>query len=380
MDSQRAPGLPTISVIIPVKGGGDAFRQCLASLAQLEPRPAEIIVVADGPSDGSAELAGQAGAKVLRLPESRGPARARNAGARQARGDILFFLDADVAVPRTLIGRVAEIFEKHPELAAAIGSYDDAPAAPNFLSQYKNLQNHHVHQTSREEASTFWSAGGAIRRDVFLSSGGFDESYRVPSVEDIAFGYGLKRAGHRILLVKDLQVKHLKRWGAVSLIYTDFACRALPWTRLILRERQLPNDLNVRASGRASVMLSWLLAGAFAVAPVKPVFLAGAGLSGLALLVINSPLYLFFARKRGLLFAAATIPWHWLYFFYSGLALVIGLFQHLLRGKVFAFNGRNKVPDGGASITAPDGQRTADASERTCQERAQPSSEPGRPA
>jgi hypothetical protein len=49
-----------------------------------------------------------------------------------------------------------------------IGSYDDAPGANNFLSQYKNLFHHYTHQTGSEEASTFWGACGAIRRDVFL--------------------------------------------------------------------------------------------------------------------------------------------------------------------------------------------------------------------
>ncbi|MBI5397565.1 MAG: glycosyltransferase family 2 protein [Verrucomicrobia bacterium] len=326
------PGLPTISVIIPVKGGGDVFRQCLASLAQMEPRPAEVFVVADGPSDGSAELAEEAGAKVLRLPACGGPAHARNVGAQEARGEILLFLDADVTAPPGLVGRVAEIFAKQPELAAVIGSYDDAPGAPNFLSQYKNLLHHYVHQTSHEEASTFWTGCGAIRREVLLELGGFDESYRVPSVEDIEFGYQLIRAGHRVRLVKDLQVKHLKHWGILSLIHTDFARRALPWTRLILRTHRLPNDLNVRVSGRASVALAGSMAASLLLAPARPAFLGLAAGCGLALLAINLPVYRFFARKRGLLFAIAAVPWHWLYFFYSGLAFALGFVQHVLGG------------------------------------------------
>lgn len=122
------------------------------------------------------------------------------------------------------------LFSRELDLAALIGSYDDAPGATNFLSQYRNLLHHYVHQTGNEEASTFWGACGAVRREVFLAMGGFDESYRQASIEDIELGYRLKRAGLKILLCKALQVKHLKRWEAGSLLKADFCYRALPWT------------------------------------------------------------------------------------------------------------------------------------------------------
>ena len=46
--------------------------------------------------------------------------------------------------------------------------------------------------------------------------GGFDEGYHEPTIEDIDLGYRLKKAGYRIQLVKELQVKHLKRWEFLS--------------------------------------------------------------------------------------------------------------------------------------------------------------------
>ena len=83
-----------------------------------------------------------------------------------ARGDLLFFVDADVALRPDATAQVLDAFAGEPHLAAVFGSYDDAPAAENFLSQYKNLLHHWVHQTGREEASTFWAGCGAIRREV----------------------------------------------------------------------------------------------------------------------------------------------------------------------------------------------------------------------
>lgn len=324
---------PTVSVIIPVHNGGAYFRTCLSKLAQAVPRPIEIIVVADGDSDGSWRLAKEFGAKLIRIPESGGPARARNLGAQAAKGDILFFVDADVAVCPEAVGYAISVFKNNPYLAAAIGSYDDAPGDPGFLSQYRNLMHHYVHQTGNEEASTFWGACGLIRREIFLQMGGFNESYRRPSIEDIELGYRLKQAGYKIRLCKTLQVKHLKRWEAISLLRADFFYRALPWTELIWRDRKLNNDLNLQVSSRVSIVLTYAMLLSFLGTWWSLGCLVLASLLAIPLVAINAPLYRFFWRKHGMMFAIKTIPWHWLYYFYSGLGFAIGTARHLLSQK-----------------------------------------------
>jgi glycosyltransferase involved in cell wall biosynthesis len=319
----------TISVIVPVHNGGENFRRSLSSLLKAKPSPDEIIVVADGDTDGSSLAAEEFGATVLRLPRRNGPAQARNLGARKARSDILFFVDADIAIPSDAMQQIASIFEQDPELSALFGSYDDEPGATGFLSQYKNLFHHYVHQNAREEASTFWGACGAIRRDTFMSLGGFNEHYRRPSIEDIELGYRLKQAGFRIRLSKKLQVKHLKRWDVISLLRSDFFDRAIPWTELILRDRIFINDLNLRLSSRFSVLLTCLLVAALIGGGWWPESFAVAGTFSLLLFIINGALYRYFLSKRGLWFTIKTIPWHWLYYFYSGSAFAIGLIQFL---------------------------------------------------
>jgi GT2 family glycosyltransferase len=319
-----------VSVIIPVYYGGAKFRLCLAALANATPPPEEIIVVADGHTDGAWLIAEEFGAKGLHIPVSGGPARARNLGAETAQGEILFFVDADVVVPPDIIRSVENAFHNEPGMAALIGSYDDEPGETNFLSQYKNLFHHYVHQCSRAEASTFWGACGAIRRDIFLATGGFDEGYRRSSIEDIAFGYRLRQAGYKIRLVKEIQVKHLKHWGIVSLLKSDFLDRALPWTELILRYRSFINDLNLSLANRISVMLIYgmVITTVSAVWRVKALALTGA--FTLLLIAINVPVYRFFLRKRGFWFTMKVIPWHWLYYLYSGLAFAAGIGRHLL--------------------------------------------------
>ena len=116
-----------------------------------------------------------------------------------------------------------------------------------------------VHQNSNREAMTFWAGCGAIRREVFLDFGGFDESYRSPAIEDIELGYRLAKANRKLVLSPEIQVKHLKRWSLRNVIKTDFFYRALPWSELTVRSGWMPNDLNLRISQRISVALVFIL-------------------------------------------------------------------------------------------------------------------------
>ncbi len=328
MSMERQPEMPFISVIVPVRNGGAAFRHCLEALQQSTYPHWEAIVVDDGSQDGSAEFAQQQGFRVISTARpGSGPAVARNTGAAAAQGDILFFIDADVLVRPESIGRVATHFITYPSIVACFGSYDDEPAAPNFLSQYKNLQHHFVHQTGRTEASTFWSGCGAIRRDVFLEMGGFTEQYGRPSIEDIELGYRLRAAGHRIRLDKALQVKHLKTWTVSSLLRTDIRDRAIPWSDLILRSQALIDDLNVQRSQRLSTALAFTGVGAALASTIWRAFRPVAATAFSLLTLLNWPFYYFLARKRGFGFALLAWPWHVLYYLYSGLAFVYSLLR-----------------------------------------------------
>ncbi len=319
----------TISIIIPVYNGGTSFHCCLSSLMKAVIPSTEIIVVADGDTDGSWLVAENFGVKVIRIPTSGGPAKARNIGAKVAKGDILFFVDADVVIYPDTISKVLKAFENKPDLTALIGSYDDAPGSSNFLSQYKNLFHHYTHQIAKEEASTFWGACGAIRRQVFLSVGGFDENYRRPSIEDIELGCRLKAAGYRIKLCKDLQVKHLKYWGPVSLLKAELFYRAIPWTELILRSRNLSNDLNLDIKSRCSTVFVYTLLCVSTVAWWWNEFIAVALVISLLILGLNLSVYQFFYEKRGFSFVLRVILWHWFYYIYCGFAFVCGTVKYL---------------------------------------------------
>jgi glycosyltransferase involved in cell wall biosynthesis len=322
------------SIIIPVYNNTRDLPECLsAAKASAKSLDTEIIVVDDASTDETPSVAADMGVHVLRLGRNSGPAAARNFGAQHATGNILFFVDADVVLAPGSLDRAIWLLDTRPEFAAVFGSYDTRPRARGLVSQYRNLLHHFVHQQGNPEASTFWTGCGAIRREVFLGVGGFDaKRFPRPSIEDIELGVRLRKAGHRILLDREIQGTHLKRWKLASVIRTDITCRAIPWTRLILESREGLDDLNLKLGQRVSAALVVLAAATVPLALWRVDLLILPLAAILTVVVLNRALFVFLRRQRGLGFALACVPLHLLYFLYSGLSYLFVRVEMLLKG------------------------------------------------
>ncbi len=322
---------PLLSVIVPVYNSPLELAQCLTALAESDYDDFEVIVVDDGSTPPVAPLVRTHGYTCHQIDGPGGPARARNRGAALAAGGYVVFIDADVCVHRHTLSRLAARFEAEPELDAVIGTYDDTPAVPTFLSQYKNLFHRFIHRRHAGPVSTFWSGCGAMRRDLFMAFNGFDETrYRRPAIEDIELGTWLSAAGYRIVLDAHIEVKHLKRWTFWGLLKADVIDRGIPWTRLMLRAGSMVRTLNVASDQRLSVGLVYAaLVLVLAAAWWPPAVYGALGLS-LVLTLVNLDFYRFFYDRRGLWFTLRVLPLHWLYFGYCGLSVVCGAWLHVI--------------------------------------------------
>ena len=321
---------PEISVIVPAHGAGSTIEACLRPLLLHRDGSVEVIVVDDRSNDEGPAIARRLGAQVVANVDGPGPAAARNTGARLSGGTILFFLDADVVAGDDAIERVRALFRASPDVHAVFGSYDEEPAAREFVSQYRNLLHHFIHQSSDPSSRSFWAGCGAIRADVFRAVGGFDAArFPAPSIEDIDLGRRLSLAGYRIRLERTLQVKHLKRWTWSGMISTDVRRRAYPWSRMILQSGSVPNDLNLRPAHRVSTVLVGVAC--LAVGGLIVITAAGLGrpavymalttlvIAVAGLVVLNRRFYAFLRDRRGWTFALRAMPVHWLYYLYAGL-------------------------------------------------------------
>lgn len=296
--------MPRLTAIVPATNSPPTLAACLEAIRNADDPPEELIVATEGV----------------------GPAAARNDGARQASGEVLVFVDADVVPHHDAFARVRRAFDLNPELVALFGSYDDTPAAPGVVSAFRNLLHHFVHQEGAGPVPTFWAGLGAIRRDSFFDAGGFDaERYSVPSIEDIELGARL--AANRALIVLDphLQGTHLKHWSLWEMVRTDFRRRGIPWVDLMLRRRQASSALNLGLRHRLSALAS--LVAALALARRRLRFATGATL---ILVALNFRFYVLLARRRGPWVAAIGIALHALHHLVGVAAVPAGIVAHLL--------------------------------------------------
>ncbi|CAN5723849.1 hypothetical protein BH23GEM3_BH23GEM3_10040 [soil metagenome] len=331
---------PYLSVVVPAHQAAGVLPLSLAGLRDSElPRQCwELIVVDDASEDDTSLVAAEYADAVIRLPcKPRGPAYTRNRGCEASQGEILVFVDSDVVVHAETLSQFAALFAADPDLAAAFGSYDSRPTGSGVVSQYRNLMHHYVHQRGGGEAETFWAGCGAVRREVFMAVGMFDEwHYPRPQIEDLELGRRMCRSGHRILLCPEIQGTYLKRWTIGNMLATDLKDRGVPWMQLLLQEGAAAASatLNVRATDRWCTALigAALLSVAAAIALwMTPPLLVAVGAPAVVVF-LNRAFYAFLRRERGVLFAAAAIPLHLLYYVLNGVSVIVGSLVYTLFG------------------------------------------------
>jgi len=184
-----------------------------------------------------------------------------------------------------------------------------------------------VHVSSPGPAATFWAGLGAIRRDVFEASGGFDEQrYPRPSIEDIELGMRLHAAGGRIELEPAARGTHLKTWTLRSMLRTDFATRGAPWVALQLEAGRAAGSLNL--TWRQRIAAAAAVTSALAAARRRP------RLAVTALLVMAAPnarFYALLARCGGPRLALAGVPLHFAHHLAAAASVPAGLALWLAR-------------------------------------------------
>jgi GT2 family glycosyltransferase len=297
----------TLSVVIPATDRRPTLERTVAAVARAAESPEEVIVVEE--------------------PHHIGPAAARNLGSRDATGDVLVFVDADVEVHEDAFVRIRAAFDNDSELTAIFGSYDDDPAAGSIVSDFRNLLHHHVHHQSEGPATTFWAGLGAVRRDVFLSVGGFDETrFASSSVEDIELGTRLAREGGRIVLDPLIQGKHLKSWTLADMVHTDLLRRGVPWLRLMLEDGSHSTALNLGWRHRLGTGGSVLLLAAI----VRRSYRVAVGILAF-LVILDRPFYELLFRRRGGRHLAAGVPLHIAHRLTAAIAVPVAITAHLLQ-------------------------------------------------
>ena len=195
-----------VSVVIPALNAATTIAGCLAALGEQTVVPGEVIVVDDGSTDSTPEIARRMDAEVI-AQDHRGAGAARNRGANAARGELLLFTDADCEPVPDWVERLVEMLDGDG-VAAARGvttSEQPEPAARFAQLEYDEKYRQLARHESVEMVATY---SAAYRRDAFWRFGGFDEGFEGATSEDQELSFRLADAGLKIAFVPGAAVRH----------------------------------------------------------------------------------------------------------------------------------------------------------------------------
>ena len=217
-------GALTLSIVVPTLNRRGRVERLVGSILRCEiPKgvPVECLVVDNGSSDGTPEAieALAKGApfpvRCIREPEP-GASRARNAGIRQATGSVVVFTDDDCEVEPDWLVRIAETFQRMPQLTGLFGRVLPGEAGPIDVSTL-SVKSAPEPRDYRWPCSPFIGHGNnmAFRRQSLLAVSGFDVSFGpgapLRAGEDLELAYRLLRNGAWLRYEPSVGLRHMPR-------------------------------------------------------------------------------------------------------------------------------------------------------------------------
>jgi GT2 family glycosyltransferase len=208
-------GHPAVSVIVVNWNGKRLLDECLTSL-ETQAALMEIIVVDNGSTDGSNEVALRHGARWFAFQRNMGLATAFNEGARHATGAVLLFLNNDLFIPPDFVSQIAS--EVADERVGAVDvrhvSWDGLHAthqSPMFRPRaFAALSDLAFPELSADQSTTCAYVSGAcfpIRRELFNRVGGWDSGF-FAGWEDVDLSWRLRREGFQLQHNPSLAIRH----------------------------------------------------------------------------------------------------------------------------------------------------------------------------
>ena len=203
--------MPAISVIVIARNEGAELRHTVRNLIDTLPEDAEILVIDDGSHDGSAAALPR-GVRLKRTGGI-GVARARNYGARQARGDIFIFADAHIRVPPDWWRPLLQLLRAPRVGAAAPGVKgmahgEGAGFGLTFVGPDLGVRWLSLPERAPSPALILPGCCLAIRRDTFEMVGGWDSGLYGIGGNDNEFCLRLWLHGYRLLVAPEVVVLH----------------------------------------------------------------------------------------------------------------------------------------------------------------------------
>jgi len=247
-----------ISVIVPNHNGGKTIGKCLEAAFSSRYKNFEVVVVDDCSDDNSIEIINKFPCKLIRLDKHSGASRARNKGAINSSGEVLFFIDSDCLLQKNTLAVVNDTFTRYCSSNTLIGgTYTWLPYDNNFFSIFQSIFVRYS-ETKRDKPDYIAAHAMIIDSGLFRSSGGFSEDF-LPIIEDVEFSHRLQKSGYNLVMNPDIQVQHIFNFTLMKSLKNAFR-KSMFWTIYSMKNSDLFKD-----SGTASAELKINVAAYFLI-------------------------------------------------------------------------------------------------------------------
>ncbi len=316
-----------ISVIIPNHNGEATLEKCLSAVFASDYDNFEVIVVDDFSKDNSVSIINTFPCRLICMEKHAGASAARNKGAEQSKGNILFFTDADCVLEKNTLSLAAAMAAKKGPDTIVGGTYTKQPYDPGFFNLFQSIFIHYSEVKHKEAPDYIATHALIVHTDTFKKIGGFPQNF-LPILEDVEFCHRARRKGFRLIMEPKILVRHIFNFSMSSSLRNAYK-KSKFWTLYSLKNHDLLAD-----SGTASVELKFnVLACFFAyifflltLASQNSLFLVPSFLFIVCNVFVNRKLFGVYFENGGLFFLLkAVIYYMTLYPLAVGLGGIAGL-------------------------------------------------------
>jgi glycosyltransferase involved in cell wall biosynthesis len=297
------------SIIIPTYNAEKIIKQVInALLSQQTKKTFEIIIVDDGSSDGTAHEVKQIKSKKLVYlhQKNSGPAKARNAGAKKAKGKMILFIDSDCIAEKTWLTEMLKPFNDK-KVSAVQGAYKTKQTELTAQFGQIEIENRYKKMKKAQEIDWVGSYSAAYDKKVYDSLGGFDESFPIASGEDPELSYKVHERGEKIVfnpkaIVYHTHPSHLGKYLKIKFFRAFYRPKMYSKHKAkMLKDSYTPQSLKLQILCFYAIVLSLIIS----IILVNFVFVAGLFV---ILHILLGTKFFAFAWKKNKSIALASIP------------------------------------------------------------------------
>jgi len=318
---------PNVSVIVPNYNSSKTIRKCIKAVLSNDYSNFECIVVDDCSTDNSIDLINDLTCKVISTYKNQGPAYARNIGAKNAKGDIIFFVDSDLILLSNAVSEAVKTLRGNKDVGGVIGIYSSIPANNTFVAKVMAIKKR-TDFFGVKKTTCISGAITALRKKVFLEFGGFDTRFKGADVEDFDLGHKITEK-YSLIFNPKIQGRHYfpGLWKACK----NFYKRSSQWFSIFIKCKRFDTGAASK-KGAASSITSGLVTPSLFVSALWPPALIIFLLLLSLFILLNKNFFKQSIKQEGTIFVIRSIPVLCILFNAAFLGSALSIPKTLLRG------------------------------------------------